>query len=422
SRVLLPVLATMLTIYVCILSSERYFKYWVQTTIERTDVHVSEIHFPAITICPTHLQLDKLNSTHDKKQRDLSRLNSLYNLVHNIQLNPQMSSDEATASITEFNDYYNLTLSEIGNAIFHNYKCEHLFKQCMWRRREIDCCSIFKSFGVGLYCFIFNSPHANDADHTWPWSVASSGFNSGLNVKMNRQAGELKLESVSVILQEPSEYLGSSLTYSSDDRIVVPLQPLRFTAEAAVKARPVEMRYCYFTEELKLKGRSQSECIHGCHVKYIAKMCNCHYELPMAIKDNNTTKPKTSRRKCSVQDLECFSKHKVSYFSMSNIIEESSDYIFNTTNCKCYPNCDHIQYHASIYTDRLGNKNDGLMEVDVYFQEQTLFSYRSTLQITLLDLMVSYGGIAGLILGCSLVGFINSLFDRIACCAQPSRE
>lgn len=79
----------------------------------------------------------------------------------------------------------------------------------------------------------------------------------------------------------------------------------------------------------------------------------------------------------------------VSLFSMSNIIEESSDNVFNTTDCKCYPNCNHIQYHAAIYTDRLDDVNDAgsLMEVDVFFQEETLFSYRSTLHITLLDLM-----------------------------------
>lgn len=127
---------------------------------------------------------------------------------------------------------------------------------------------------------------------------------------------------------------------------------------------------------------------------------------------------------------------------MSNIIEESWDNVFNTTDCKCYPNCNHIQYHASIYTDRLYGKQDGIsfLEVDVYIQEETLFSYRSTLHITFLDLIgrfyiplhllsdicfsfgctVSYGGIAGLILGISVVGGINAIMDRITCCAQPS--
>lgn len=131
---------------------------------------------------------------------------------------------------------------------------------------------------------------------------------------------------------------------------------------------------------------------------------------------------------------------------MSNIIEESKDSVFNTTHCKCYPTCDHTQYHAATFTDRLGTSDSrgNQFEIDVYFQEETLFSYRSTLHITMLDLMgevldvdlsslflfsdcfnystVSYGGIAGLFLGLSVVGAINSVLDRITCCSKPTPQ
>lgn len=135
---------------------------------------------------------------------------------------------------------------------------------------------------------------------------------------------------------------------------------------------------------------------------------------------------------------------------MSNIIEKSDDYVFNTTNCECYPNCNHIQYHAPIFTDRMGGQvhNHSFIELDVFFQEETLFSYRSTLHMTFLDLMgvcstiyifirsnilnnfnflfnshvVAFGGIAGLILGVSVIGSINYLINRIGCCGKPSRH
>lgn len=74
---------------------------------------------------------------------------------------------------------------------------------------------------------------------------------------------------------------------------------------------------------------------------------------------------------------------------MGNIIEESTDNVFNTTDCKCYPKCTHTQYHAATFTDRLNSieSKNNFIEVDVFFQEETLFSYRSTLHITMLDLM-----------------------------------
>jgi len=55
-----------------------------------------------------------------------------------------------------------------------------------------------------------------------------------------------------VIVHEPTQYLGVSIDYSSEDRIVIPVEPLRFTAELDVRARPVNMRRCYFEVTLKL--------------------------------------------------------------------------------------------------------------------------------------------------------------------------
>ncbi|KAM8707132.1 hypothetical protein ACLKA7_011262 [Drosophila subpalustris] len=413
SRIPLKLLATVLTIYVCILSSERYFMYWVQTTIERTDVHVSEIAFPAITICPTHLVVSNFNGS-NRKHIELNNRNRIFNLMADVQWS-SWAGGQLTAE--DFKDFHNLSVSDIGDSLLPDYKCEDLFLQCMWRRRQVDCCSFFRNFDFGLFCYSFNTMHARNADATWPWSVSDSGFNSGLNVKLNRFVGENRLERVGVIVHEHSQFLGTNVIYSSDDRIVVPLQPIRFTAEAGVKARPVEMRHCYFTDEVMLSGQSRSECIHACHLNYMAKMCKCYFEIPMAVRKRRV-QMEDPIRACSVQDLSCFGKHKVSLFSMSNVIEESSDYVFNTTDCKCYPNCNHIEYHASAYTDNFDGMQD--VEVDVYFEEETLFSYRSTLYITLLDLMVSYGGIAGLILGTSVIGGITAILDRISCCVQPS--
>ncbi|KAH8416658.1 hypothetical protein KR222_001738, partial [Zaprionus bogoriensis] len=421
SRLFLQMLAALLTVYVCVLSSERYFMYWVQTTIERTDVHVSEIAFPAITICPTHLTLNNLNGTSIEEEQELNRRIKLFNYVQEILWNKVMNDQTKSRNIDPFMDLNNISLNDVMGIINAEFKCEDLFLQCKWRRRIVDCCSIFRPFGLGITCFTFNSLFAYGADSTWPWSVAGAGFLSGLNIMLNRNVAEHRVESLGVIVQEPDQYLGTSVTYSSDDRIVIPLQPLRFTAETAVKARPVNMRYCYFTDELE-NGESRSECIHKCHIKYITDMCKCHYQLPIQMKSLGQNANTTITRRCSIKDLPCFQKHKVSLFSMRNIIEESDDFVFNTTDCQCYPNCNHIQYHASIYTDRLSGQehNHSFLELDVFFQDETLFSYRSTLHITMLDLIVSFGGIAGLFLGLSVVGAINGLIDRIGCCGKPT--
>ncbi|XP_017844771.1 sodium channel protein Nach [Drosophila busckii] len=378
-----------MTIYVCIISSERYFSYWVQTTIERTDVHVSEIPFPAISICPTSVAYV---SNHNDSQEDeqQQRLRKIYNLVQSTlwsQAAPEQEQ-QFKREMLELADSHNQSLWNI-TSIFE-FNCHAFFQQCIWRRKFVNCCSIFKPLGMRGSCYVFNSLRAKQPDPTWPWSAASSGFNSALNVRVNRYIAGYRLDNLGVIVQEPDQYLGTTVTYASADRIVVPVHPLRFTAESAVRARPVEMRRCYFSDELFLNGRLRSECINNCHMRYIAEKCNCRYEWPMAVDQLQTLEFNESiKHLCSLKDLPCFKQHKLSLFSMSNIIEESSDNIFNITDCHCFPNCDHIQYHAFIYTDRecFLETEKSVIEIDVYFEEETLFSYRSTLYITFVDLI-----------------------------------
>ncbi|XP_068157391.1 pickpocket protein 19-like [Drosophila tropicalis] len=399
-RTPLKLLAAVATVYVCMLSSERYFAYWVQTTIERTDVHVSEIPFPAITICP--LKMTGLNLT----------------TLTTEPTTPESAFETPSPKDIERYPIYKNVI--FGNILgFVNYTCKDLFIECQWRRQPVDCCSIFSYMStVEGTCLAFNSVVAINPNPTWPWSVAGSGSNSGLNVKLNRVLKRKKVESLGAIVHESDQYLGTSVIYSSEDRIVIPVEPLRFTAETDVRARPVQMRRCYFTSELGLIGKSRSRCIVDCHVDYIYKKCNCYTPISNYLHGEYEANDTKELKLCGRKDLACVQKYRVSLFSLSNIIEESNDNVFSTMDCGCFPNCDHIQYHTSTYTEKLSSmeKTSDYIELDVYFQEETLFSYRSMLRFTLLDLTVSFGGIAGLIMGISVLGGLNAFLDRFTCC------
>nr|XP_016926734.1 pickpocket protein 28 [Drosophila suzukii] len=419
TRVPFKIIAALATVYVSILSSERYFYYWVQTSIERTDMHVSEIDFPAVTIIP-------INFTCVNVSKKSQRFSKAYNLIQSLIWQTPMSARLTEENFTEFSDYDNWNFQTWGILESWQFNCKHFFTECQWRRKAMNCCDIFrprKTFNG--FAFVFNSNLSSGRDETWPWSVAASGAYSGLNVRIRRHYSQFTINTLGVIVHEPTQYLGVSIDYSSEDRIVIPVEPLRFTAELDVRARPVNMRRCYFENEVTLLNQSRSECIYKCHINYIFIKCNCSLELPEDYTFNNENftdgKEKSGRRICGVKDLHCFNKHKLSLFSMSNIIEESRDNVFTTVDCGCFPQCDHTQYHTSTYTERLSTHaaHDEEIEIDVYFQEETLFSYRSMLRFTLIDLMVSYGGIAGLIMGISVLGFINNFLDHFACCRLP---
>ncbi|XP_039494492.1 pickpocket protein 19 isoform X1 [Drosophila santomea] len=434
ARIPLKIIAALVTVYVCMLSSERYFYYWVQTSIERTDMHVSEIDFPAVTIIPIHIR-----SLQD------GNLSKAYNLVQSVIWQTPMSARLTEDNFTEFDDLDSWDMSTWSIYQSLQISCQHFFIECQWRRQAVNCCDLFrptKTFNG--YAYEFNSLVSSGKVDTWPWSVAASGSKSGLYVKIKRQQSVYTLNTLGVIVHEPTQLLGMSIDYSSEDRIVVPVEPLRFTAEVEVRARPVQMRRCYFANEIP-EGRSRSECIYKCHFNYILSKCNCSLELPVkaTLDEGNITDAKESngRRICGVKDLSCFNKYKLSLFSMSNIIEESRDNVFTTVDCGCFPQCDHTQYHTSTYTEKLSthSTHGSEIEIDVYFQEETLFSYRSVLRFTLIDLMgesginhmrvemypppyllvVSFGGIAGLIMGISVLGCFNKILDHFACCRPP---
>lgn len=202
SHLILKLFGAILTTYICVISSRRYFMYWVQTTIERTDVHVSEIAFPAITICPTQLVLGDLNVTSKETQDDVDRRRKLYNLIQKILWNTPEGDMVTPRDFHEFQNFSAQSLYDLDTIVHAEFKCEELFQQCKWRRRVIDCCSIFRRFGLGVTCYSFNSLHANAPDSTWPWSVAGAGFNSGLNVRIHRNVGDTRVESLGVSIAD----------------------------------------------------------------------------------------------------------------------------------------------------------------------------------------------------------------------------
>ncbi|XP_017083263.2 pickpocket protein 19 [Drosophila eugracilis] len=417
ARVPLKIIAALCTVYVSILSSERYFYYWVQTSIERTDMHVSEIDFPAVTIIP--LNFTSLHTSNKSQQ-----FSKVYNLVQSVIWQTPMSARLTEENFTEFSDYDNWNIRNSDITKSWQMNCKYFFTECQWRRKAMNCCEIFsagKTFNG--FAFEFNSLLSSGRNEAW--KVAASGSYSGLYVKIKRQHSQFIVNSLGVIVHEPTQYLGMSIDYSSEDRIVVPVEPLHFTAEAEVRARPVQMRRCYFGNEISQRNQSRSECIYKCHFKYIFEKCNCTFDWndKDGSKKKNVADAKgsSSTRTCGISDFACFNKHKLSLLSMSNIIEESRDNIFTTYDCGCFPECNHTQYHTSTYTEKLSTHTAHAteIEIDVYFQEETLFSYRSMLRFTLIDLMVSYGGIAGLIMGISVLGCFNTFLDHFACCRLP---
>ncbi|XP_013097439.1 pickpocket protein 19 [Stomoxys calcitrans] len=456
-RAFIILLATVCAAYVCILSSRRYFYTWVQTVIERTDVHVSEIPFPAVTICPVKglnlLRLEqeatsflKLSTPQQRTDKDLQGLHMLLNTLNELMW-PDMEQDMETMKMATTTPYQmsnkSLNVEQFLNDLasgtktqemqdkvdilnmltdlnrflyFLSFECEDIFVECTWKRAKISCCSVFRKLHTyrGL-CYSFNSILVENPISTWPWVVSESGLQTGLRVIIKRGSFGQYYERVAAMVHDPKEIGSSDVNYMDSERIIITVNPLRFTADYDIHSVKPELRHCYFTSEQKNLGKSRNNCLRNCRMGFIERHCNCTYFFPVATK--NATIETAVLPICKGSNLRCLYKYRDIILSTGNIIPETpSDYGEpRSFDCKCYPNCNYIQYRTTVNTDHMSRSSQGTDYIDlqVQYQHDTLFSYRSTLCFTLLDLIVSYGGIAGLFLGLSLVGIIEVLHDFI---------
>uniref|UniRef100_A0A2S2PGV2 Degenerin del-1 n=2 Tax=Schizaphis graminum TaxID=13262 RepID=A0A2S2PGV2_SCHGA len=83
--------------------------------------------------------------------------------------------------------------------------------------------------------------------------------------------------------------------------------------------------------------------------------------------------------------------------------------------CECMPDCIHQMYIPELsiaeHTDSTMEENSSAsILIDLHFKQSACILYRSDLILGWLDLLVSFGGCAGLFLGGSLLSFIELIY------------
>ncbi|GAB0089181.1 hypothetical protein DMENIID0001_036800 [Sergentomyia squamirostris] len=71
--------------------------------------------------------------------------------------------------------------------------------------------------------------------------------------------------------------------------------------------------------------------------------------------------------------------------------------------CPCLPECSRIDYSMELIENLGGDTINDSVTVDIHFKSPVMLRYRTDVMFGWLDLMVAFGGIAGLFLGCSLL-------------------
>ncbi|XP_023175133.2 pickpocket protein 19 [Drosophila hydei] len=408
-------------VYVCLILSQRYNDGNFQTVVDSTRFPVYRIAFPVITICNhNRLNWQRLPLA---KQRFMANVSD----VAQLKLFERIVSSYDAMSFGHFQSFEQLRneptqqLSHINFSLvvdFMTWKCDELLTDCKWRKFPHDCCEIFsKRRSKNGLCWAFNSLETVEGkrmqllDPLWPWRTGSAGPMSALFVRVLIQPdkhwpGRVNDKGIDVMVTEPYVWHKDPFRIPADTETTLEIEPTIYFYDNETRSVSSDQRQCVFDDERNSRDFKSllgyiymiENCQSECHQEYLVRYCNCTMDLLF---------PPGQYRSCRAQDLDCLAKHNdrllYSYQPGEERFVRSN---YEGMVCKCFRNCYSLNYINDVRPSFLPPEvlgNSSYVDLDVHFRFETMMVYRTSLVFGWVDLMVSFGGIAGLFLGCSLI-------------------
>ncbi|KAI5712158.1 hypothetical protein M8J75_006316 [Diaphorina citri] len=372
------------------------------TVVETTYFKYAQVAFPSVIICDVSrvewkrvlaLNYSKLIDF-DKREGDMQKIRQT------IQALLQALSVITFGDFDEFNRVRSfekttvplLSKVNVTQLLLEVMRpCYEVFiGECLWRYQRFNCCQIFElqktEFG---FCYSFNSDFSElsmgpsqeietSLDSSWQdiWGVwrprrtSTRGQYSGLRLTVSTPPlQELPPDvdakpGVKVLIGEPRAFtFGTDMIVSSGSFGDISVWGDRLYSRPRLRSMPLERRKCLFMDEAKSLGYPD----------------------------------------CTIEQLLCLNKHNPEF---NQIMPSNVDKIFFSSNdssteilsCDCATDCDH----------QMESSEEVLL--DIHFRRSTCNLYRSDLTYGWLDLLVSFGGTAGLFVGASLLSGVEIVY------------
>ncbi|XP_057661229.1 pickpocket protein 28-like [Diorhabda carinulata] len=333
-----------------------------------TDFHNWDVAFPAITICQN-------NPANDERINDIININQNRFLIR-------------------------FCFKLISN------KCEDIFDTCHWKSTTYNCCDIFYPvFTENGFCYTFNSKHydRNLVTTFIKRYIQQTDLNWSIRITVK------SLQSFfSIYILNSDEIIGidSKQQHIWDFRIDTILFSVKQTYTTLDTSQlNIKQRHCAFSNEVKIKiddTYSYTACTTECRMNNAMKFCSC---IPFFY-----TIVDAGYRHCRFDELNCISKYL--------------DEIENIDKCKCHLGCLHTVYEIE-KLDMLKSNEEESATLESKFVSWPMVRYKREVLFGWVDLLVSFGGIAGLFLGFSLLSAVELIYYftlRFYCMARMKRK
>ncbi|XP_055914436.1 pickpocket protein 19-like [Eupeodes corollae] len=415
-------------IYVSSIISQRYTEGTFQTVVASTTYPVYKIAFPTITICNNNrLNWSRLQAakehflpgeTNEKKLDLFTRFVAIFDGMAFGKFDSIGSvSDDFLQSLNGINFTQVVT--------FMAWTCEEFLDNCRWRYDEIKCCEEFElqRSEIGA-CYVFNgleSEHSKMrqiADKYYPYHNSNYEPKSGLQVRLmirpedHLPSSDLE-KGILVTIHEPPVWSTNPFFIPWNTQTSIEVDPVIYFTDEETRVVPSGLRKCVFQDERNsedfksLPGHVYmiENCFSQCHQEHLMRYCNCTLDLLFPVGDYPP---------CQASDFQCIYNHR-DFFRYTKRKGED-EYVSNRhtgMTCKCFRNCISLNYINEVRPTYLPANilnNSSYVDLDIYYRFDSIIQYRTSLVFGWVDLVVSFGGIAGLFLGCSLISAVEILY------------
>ncbi|XP_067641904.1 sodium channel protein Nach isoform X2 [Eurosta solidaginis] len=349
-----------------------------------TDFHNQNVVFPTTIVCP-ETPID-----HDKAYDWAYKALSNYDHTKATTITPFLEL-LTSLNFENINEAYALAQSIPGNSLKQlnlreaafkaRVSCENTITDCKYRDEPITCCTHFRTvYTENGICFAFNSrfksQEKEDVSGDAPHDLYETDKKWALHFIPNGTA--------KVYIFSNEEYFGqdfnAQILWEDNQKVEARISKKSTYTTDDARQLTIGQRKCIFYDEVKLQyfpeGYTFSSCMKECRMKRAIKFCKCNPPFYKPIPNI------TSIKNCMHCELSC----SKTVFNIEKLIKNTE-------------------------------KND-YTGVLVEFLTWPIIRYKREILFGWVDLLVSFGGIASLFLGFSLLSGVEIIyyFTLRACC------
>ncbi|XP_046673202.1 sodium channel protein Nach-like [Homalodisca vitripennis] len=400
---------TMVTLIIIVSLWEKFQTNPTITGLD-TDFHNWEVPFPTVTLCPQDptnesLIIEYIESTWgnvsalENSELYIAFVKTLALLsVSDLQNILQFSDNSALVSklpSTNFEDILYKVMSDCSDVLF----------DCEWKGTPYNCCEGFSAILTEVgFCFTFNSRHSHGGSDNLRVTGEEGEFKPHLihetDSKWAMIVNILNVEQNNVRVYIHSADEGPSLDLAPQHVWKRTINKIQFSAKHTyttddARQLSVRQRHCVFPREVQLLSDTNytySTCMVECRMRRAKALCGC---VPFFYQEFDTFPH------CDLKGLACLAKLNA---------ELTKD-----LTCSCELGCMNTVYEVDKLNDVVLDSDNSL---EIGFVSWPMVRYKREVLFGWVDLLVSFGGIAGLFLGFSLLSGVEIVyyFTMRSCC------